>query len=42
MQIGITQQSYIIGKVYVSSILPSTRTFIDIGPINEAIKKSYY
>ena len=39
MQIGRTCQSYNIGKVYVSSTLPSARTSIDIGQINEAIKE---
>ena len=39
MQIRTTCQSYNIGKVYVSSILPATRTSIDIGQINEVIKE---
>ena len=37
MQIGTTCQSHNISKVYVSYILPSTRTSIDIGQINEVI-----
>ena len=37
MQIGTTCQSHGISKVYASSILPSTRTSIDIGQINEVI-----
>ena len=39
MQIGTTCQRYNIGKVYVSSILPSTRSFFNIGQINEIIKE---
>ena len=39
MQIGRTWQSYNIGKVYVRSILPSTRTSIDIGQISKVIKE---
>ena len=42
MQIGKTCQSYNIGKVYVSSILSSTRTSIDIGQINEVMKELCY
>ena len=38
-QIGTTYQSYNIGKVYLSSILLSTSTSIDIGKTNEAIKE---
>ena len=38
MQIGTTGQHYNIGKVYVSSMLPSTRTSFDIGQINEVVK----
>ena len=33
------KKNYNIGKVYVSSILASTRTFIDISQINEVIKE---
>ena len=32
----------LIGKVYVSSILPSTRTFFNIGQINEVIKEVWH
>ena len=39
MQIGGNGQICNIGKVYVSSILPSTRTSIDIGQINKVIKE---
>ena len=39
MQIGTTCQRYNIGKVYVSSVLPSTRTSFNIGQINETIKE---
>ena len=39
MRIGATCQSNNMGKVYVSSILSSTRTSIDIGQINEVIKE---
>ena len=39
MQIRTTYQNYNIGKVYISSILPSTRTSIDIAQINEVIKE---
>ena len=39
MKIRTTYQSYNIGKVYISSILPSTRTSIDIAQINEVIKE---
>ena len=39
MQIVTTCQRYDIVKVYVSSILPSTRTSFNIGQINEAIKE---
>ena len=42
MQIGTICQCYNIGKVYVSSILPSTRTSFNIGQINEAIKELCY
>ena len=39
-QIGRTCQSYNIGKVYVSSIFPSTKTSaIDISQINEVMKE---
>ena len=39
MQIGITCQRYNIGKIYFSSILPSTGTFFNIGQINKIIKE---
>ena len=39
MQIGTTRQRYNIGKVYVSSILPSTGTSFNIGQIKEVIKE---
>ena len=39
IQIGTTCQRYNIGKVYISSILPSTRAFFSKGQINEAIKE---
>ena len=39
LQIGTTCQSYNIGKVYVTSILPWTRASIDLGQIKEVIKK---
>ena len=39
MQIGTTCQSYNIGNEYVTSILPLTRTSIDIGQINKVIKE---
>ena len=43
MQIVTTCQRYNIGKVYFSSILPSTRTSInDIGQINKFIKELYH
>ena len=42
MQIGTTCQRYNIGKVYVSSILPLTRTFFNIGQINETIKQLFH
>ena len=37
MQIGTSCRSHNISKVYVSYILPSTRTSIDIGQINEVM-----
>ena len=37
MQTGTTCQSYNIGKVYISSTLPSTRTSIEISQINKVI-----
>ena len=39
MQVGRTCQRYNIGKVYVSSILPSTRTSFNINQINEVLKE---
>ena len=33
-----TCKSCNIGKLYVSSILPSIRTFVDIGQIDEVLK----
>ena len=39
MQIGTTCQRYNIGKVYVSSILSSARTFSNISQINKVIKR---
>ena len=39
MQIGANGQICNIGKVYVSCILPSTRTSIDIGQINKVTKE---
>ena len=39
MQIGTTCQHYDIGKVYVSSILPPTRTSFNINQIDEIIKE---
>ena len=39
MQIGTTCQHFNISSVYVSSILPSTRTSFNIDQINEAIKE---
>ena len=39
MQIGTTCQRYNVGKVYVSSIFPLTRTSFNIGQINEIIKE---
>ena len=38
-KIGVTCQHYNIGKVYVCSILPSTRISLNIGQINETIKE---
>ena len=39
LQIGTTCHRYNTGKVYVSSILPPTRTFFNIGQINEVMKE---
>ena len=39
MQLGTTCQRFNIGKVYVRSILPSTRISFNIDQINEAIKE---
>ena len=39
MQLGTTCQSYEIDKVYVSSILPPTRTSFNVGWVNEVIKE---
>ena len=39
MQIGTTCQSYEIDRVYVSSILPPTRTSFNVGRVNEVIKE---
>ena len=39
LKVGRTCQSYSVGKVHVSPILPSTWTFIDIGQINKVIKE---
>ena len=39
MQIGTTCQHFNISNVYVSSLLPSTRTSFNIDQINEAIKE---
>ena len=39
MPIGITCQRYKIAKVYVNSILLSTKTFFNISQNNEAIKE---
>ena len=38
IQIGTTWQRYNIGKIYVSSTLPSTRTSFNIVQINEVMK----
>ena len=42
MQIRTTCQPYNADKVYVSSILSSTRNSINIGQINKVIKLLYY
>ena len=39
MQIRVTCERFNIGKVYVSSILSSTRTSFNIGQMNESTKK---
>ena len=39
IQIGTNCQRLNIGKVYISSVLPSTSTSFNIGKINEAVKE---
>ena len=39
IQIGTTSRHYNTGKVYVSSVLPSTRTSFNIGQINKVTKE---